>query len=394
MTREIPCGMASITPEDIAAVTAVLESRRLSRGPVVDRFEAAFADLVGAIHAVAVSSGTAGLHLATFALSAEPGARWISTPNTYVRTLNAVVHGGGQPVLVDINPDTWLIDVPKLAEALERHRDKAPVAGVIPVHFAGLPVNMEALARLTKQHDVRVIEDASYALGALWEDSRSEPHTVGDCAFSDMTVFSFDPNKPITTGEGGMVTTNDADLADRLRLLRDHGVERDPARLPDAPGPWHYEMRELGFNFRMSDLNAALGVSQLTRLASSVLERREIFGRYEHLFAELEGVTLQRQPKYAMSSCTFVIARVDFTRFGKTRRSVMETLLERGIHTDVHYLPLHLQPYYQARFGFSEGRFPMAEQYYEEALTLPCYPGLEATDVERVVDELRRALDI
>jgi len=393
MTRQIPCGRASITADDVAAVTAVLESRRLSRGPVVERFEAAFAELVGATHAVTVSSGTAGLHLATFALSPEPGARWISTPNTYVRSVNAVIHGGGQPVLVDINPDTWLIDVAKLAEALERHRDKAPVSGVIPVHFAGLPVNMEALARLTKQHGVRVIEDASYALGALWEDGRGEPHTVGDCAFSDMTVFSFDPNKPITTGEGGMVTTNDPDLAARMRLLRDHGVERDPLRLPDAPGPWYYEMRELGFNFRMSDLNAALGLSQLTRLATSVLERREIFGRYEHLLAGVEGITFQRQPKHAMSSCTFVIVRVDFARFGKTRRSVMETLLERGIHTEVHYIPLHLQPYYQERFGFADGQFPMAEQYYEEALTLPCYPGLEASEVDLVVDELKRALE-
>lgn len=388
MAPQYPCGRACITPDDIAAVSRVLESGILTRGPVVAEFETTFADLVGSSHAVAVSSGTAGLHLATFALNAGPDTRWISTPNTFVRTVNAVVHGGGTPVLVDINPETWLVEISQLSQALERHRDKKAVAGVLPVHFAGLPVNMEALGRLAKPLGVRVIEDASYALGAIWEDTRGTSHTVGDCAFSDLTVFSFDPNKPITTGEGGMITTNDDELAERLRLLRDHGVVRDPASLPESPGPWYFEMRELGFNFRMSELQAALGLSQLGRLAANVQARRDLALVYDHRFAEVEGVTPQRQPKYAISAYTFYTVRVDFARFGKTRRVVMEGLLERGIATAVHYVPLHLHPYYQQRFGFVEGQFPVAEQYYDEALTLPMYPGLTPAEVEHIADEL------
>jgi dTDP-4-amino-4,6-dideoxygalactose transaminase len=392
MSPEFPCDKAVITDDDVAAVSRVLRSGTLSRGPVVAEFETAFADLVGARHAVAVSSGTAGLHLATFALNAAPDTRWISTPNTFVRTVNAVVHGGGVPVLVDINPETWLVEIAQLSQALERHRDKKAVAGVIPVHFAGLPVNMEALARLTKPHGVRVIEDASYALGAIWEDTRGTSHTVGDCAYSDLTVFSFDPNKPITTGEGGMITTNDDELAGRLRILRDHGVVRDPIRLPDAPGPWYYEMRELGFNFRLSELQAALGLSQLSRLAANVQARRDLALVYDRCFAEVEAVTPQRQPKYAMSPYTFYIVRVDFTHYGRTRAGVVARLAERGIQTGVHYVPLHLHPYYQQRFGFTEGQFPMAEQYYEEALTLPMYPGLAPDEAERIAAELVLAL--
>ncbi len=431
MTSEIRCGVAAITADDVAAVTRALESGFLSRGPIVQRFEDAFAEFVGAEHAVAVSSGTTGLHLATYALNVAAGNRWISTPNTFVRTVNAVAHGGGTPVLVDIHPDTWLVDLAQLTSAIERHndpsaatpasskggvsnennendenskadadaaeaaareRDAKKVAGVLPVHFGGLPVNMEALARVAKPRGVYTIEDASYGLGAMWEDSRSETRTVGDCSYSDMTVFSFDPNKTITTGEGGMVTTNNPELATRLRLLRDHGVERDLSKLPNAPGPWHFEMRELGFNFRMSDLNAALGLSQLGRLAGSVQRRRDHALVYDQLLGDFEGVTLQRQPKYAFSSYTFYVVRVDFAAFGKTRRTVMETLEDRGIYTAVHYVPLHLHPYYQERFGFQDGQFPIAEQYYEEALSLPISAVLEAEDIERVATELRAVL--
>lgn len=404
MTEKIRCGIAAITSDDIAAVTSALESGFLSRGPIVRRFEEAFAEFVGAEHAVAVSSGTAGLQLATYALNIEAGNRWVSTPNTFVRTVNAVAHGGGTPVLVDIHPDTWLVDLAQLTSAIERHnassgdeeadleRQGKTVAGVLPVHFGGLPVNMEALARVAKPHGVRVIEDASYGLGAMWEDSRGQTHTVGDCSFSDMTVFSFDPNKTITTGEGGMVTTNDLALAERLRLLRDHGVEHDLSKLPNAPGPWYFEMRELGFNFRMSDLNAALGLSQLGRLADSVQRRRDHALIYDQLLGDVEGLTLQRQPKYAFSSYTFYVVRIDFAGFGKTRRTVMETLEDRGIFTEVHYVPLHLQPYYQQRYGFQDGQFPIAEQYYAEALTLPISAALEPEDIERVATELQAVL--
>jgi perosamine synthetase len=423
VTKEIRCGIATITSDDIAAVTRTLESGFVHRGETVRQFEEAFAELMGATHAVAVSSGTAGLQLATHALKVDAGNRWISTPNTFVRTVNAVAHGGGTPVLVDINPDTWLVDLAQVTAAIERHnapgdaklakdtekpkdaegvsdggedhentRRNKTVAGVLPVHFGGLPVNIEALARVAKPRGVHIIEDASYGLGAMWEDSRGQTHTVGDCSYSDMTVFSFDPNKTITTGEGGMVTTNDDALAERLRLLRDHGVEHDIANMPDAPGPWHFEMRELGFNFRMSDLNAALGLSQLGRLAASVQRRRDHAAIYDQLLGEVEGVALQRQPKYAFSSYTFYVVRVDFAAFGKTRRTVMETLEDKGIFTEVHYVPLHLQPYYQERFGFQEGQFPIAEQYYAEALSLPISGALEAEDIERVVTELLAVL--
>ena len=395
MTSTIPCSKPLIEQADIDAVVAALSAGELSRGTVVPAFEEAFADLVGAQHAVAVSSSTAGLHLATVVSGGdEKGARWISTPNTFVRTINAVVHGDGVPVLVDINPDTFLVDIAQLVAALERHEGKLLVGGVLPVHFAGMPVNMESLARVTKKSGVRVIEDASYALGAMWEDSRGELHTVGDCAFSDMTIFAFDPNKAITTGEGGMVTTNDAELADRLRLLRDHGVVRDAASLPDAPGPWYFEMRELGFNFRMSDLNAALGMAQLDRLPAFIARRRDLALRYDRLLAGLAGVTPQRQPRYAMSSYTFYVVRIDYEKVGETRLTVVESLKDRGIETSVHYVPLHLHPYFQERYGFTEGLFPMAERYYQEALSLPLHPGMEDSDVDRVVDALSHVLDV
>jgi dTDP-4-amino-4,6-dideoxygalactose transaminase len=392
MTRELPCGKAWIEPEDIKAVGEALKGDPLGTPSPVERFEGEFAELVGARHAVAVSSGAAGLQLAVLACSPEGGGRWITTPNAFVSTMNATVNAGGTPVLVDIHPETFLIDQAQVAAALERCQGKAVVAGVLPVHFAGLPVQMEAIARVARPHGVRVIEDAGLGLGAIWEDTRGQGHTVGDCAFSDATVFALDPLRPGSGSEGGLITTQDGDLARRLRELRDHGLVHDGGSLPHAPGPWYYEVRELGFDARMTDLQAALGRSRLARLGDEVQRKRELALAYDRALEGLDGVTLQRQPKYAISSYALYVVRIDFAKFSRTRRALVESLREKGIRAEVHFVPVHLQPYYQKRFGFTDGQFPMAEQYYEEALSLPLFAQMTPKDVTRVVDAVRAIL--
>lgn len=379
----IPYGRQTISEEDIRAVVAVLESDWITQGPTIGRFERAVAQLCQAPHAVAVSSATAALHLACLALNVGPGDSVWTTPNTFVASANCALYCGAQVDFVDIELTTGNMSVSMLARKLElaRQRGRLPKV-VIPVHFAGEPCEMAEMAELASHYGFRILEDASHAIGATYHDE-----AVGSCRYSDMVVFSFHPVKIVTTGEGGVVTTRSPELARRLTVLRTHGITREPHEMTCPPdGLWYYEQVMLGFNYRMTDLQAALGISQLSRIEQFITRRHILASRYD---AALQGVplrSLQRSPINRSALHLYVVC-VPADR----RRQVFIQLREAGIGVNVHYIPVHLQPYYR-RFGFREGDFPAAEQHYRETITLPLYPDLKKSEQDRVVAALKEAL--
>lgn len=386
----LPYGRQSLDASDRKAVMRVLRSDHLTQGPEVSRFEEAFARKVGASYAVAVSSGTAALHLAWLAAGLKPGEEVITTPITFAATANAVLYAGGVPRFADIEPATRNLDaaaVKKMAGPRTR--------GVSPVHFAGLPAVTDRKTLGVSAKAV-VVEDACHALGALVRSGgRWTP--VGACADSNMTVFSFHPVKHIATGEGGMVTTRDRALYERLRLLRSHGIEKDPAKLiapASRRGPWYYEMQELGFNYRMTDLQCALGSSQLTKLDRFVEKRRALAGLYNRLLTPFAGlIRIPVEPAHARSSYHLYAVEIDFEKAGMGRAAVMDELRKDGIGSQVHYIPVPEQPYYLRRFGDQSGRLPHAQAYYARALSLPLFPLMTSADVRRVVASLGRVMN-
>lgn len=377
----IPYGRQDISEADIAAVVDVLRSDFLTQGPVVPRFEAAVAQATGAAHAVAANSATSALHVACMALGLGPGDRLWTVPNTFVATANVGVYCGAEVDFVDIDPDTLLMCPERLAEKLDRAERAGQLPKVvIPVHFGGQSCDMAAIGRLAARHGFRVIEDASHAIGA-----RHAGRPVGDCAQSDIAVFSFHPVKIITTAEGGLATTNDAGLAERMQLARSHGVTRDPALMQGpSDGGWYYQMIALGYNYRMTEMQAALGLSQMARLQSFVARRRDLALRYDRLLADLPVVRPVLRPDN-LSAWHLYPVRV------AERARVFEALRAAGIGVNVHYIPVHLQPFWRAR-GFGPGDFPEAERYYAGALSLPLHARLSDEDQDRVVQALRAAL--
>lgn len=378
-------GCQSISEEDIAAVDAVMRSDFLTQGPAVPAFEAAIAQFCGAEHAVAVNSASSGLNLACMALELGPGDRLWTSPVSFVASANCARHCGAQVDFVDIDPATLNLCPRQLAEKLERaERDGTLPRIVLPVHFAGAPCDMEAIAALSERYGFSVIEDAAHALGAEHQGIR-----VGSCAKSRMTVFSFHPVKLITTGEGGMITTSDAELERRLQMLRSHGITREPSQLEQQDeGGWYYEQQMLGYNCRMTDIQAALGCSQLPRIGEFLRRRRELAERYERL---LEDMPLRRPRFSAADGCAWHLYVVQLPP--QHRRAVYDALRAADIGVNVHYIPVHLQPYYR-RLGFRRGDFPASEAYYDGALTLPLHPHLTDEQQDRVVATLRRALEI
>ncbi|AQG99880.1 UDP-4-amino-4,6-dideoxy-N-acetyl-beta-L-altrosamine transaminase [Burkholderia sp. KK1] len=383
----IPYGRQEITQADIDAVVDVLRSDFLTQGPTVPNFEKAIASRVGARFGVAVNSATSALHVACLSMGLGAGDRLWTTPITFVASANCALYCGADVDFVDINPATYNIDIGALARKLEQARAKGELPKIlVVVHLCGQPCDLEAIHALSRQYGFRVIEDASHAIGASY---RNEP--VGNCRYSDITVFSFHPVKIITTGEGGMAMTNDQQLANRMELLRSHGITRDAGAMTHEPdGPWYYQQIDLGFNFRMTDLQAALGLTQLTRLDAYVARRKQIAARYDSLLRALPLET-PLQTGDAASAWHLYVVRLRLDQIKRTRQEVVKSLRDAGIGVNVHYIPVHTQPYYQSR-GFRPGDYPQAERYYGEAISLPLYATMTDAQHDEVVDALRKAL--
>ena len=358
----------------------VLHSDWLTQGPQIVEFESALNATCGSRHAVAVSHGSTALYLACRAADLGPGDRFVTSPITFLATPNAGLLCGAQPVFVDIDPDTLNLDPAELEKALRR--DKT-IKVVLPVHMGGRVCAMDRIGPICAEHGATVIEDASHAIGGRWRDDEGTWHTVGDGAFSAMSCFSFHPAKNVTTGEGGAITTNDDALAERLRLLRNHGLTRDPAAMRPGAEPWAYEMRELSQNARLTDMQAAMGVVQLKKLPRMKLRRTELVQRYDAAFADLPGVTPQARPDDDDACWHLAIIRT------RGRTALYENLLKANVRAQVHYIPVHTQPYYREKFGTRRGDYPKAERYYAQALSLPLYPDLTNEEQDHVIDVVR-----
>ena len=413
----IPYSRQLIEQDDIEAVNSVLRSDFLTQGPVVESFESALKSYCGARHAVLFSSGTAALHAAYFAAGVCGGDEVVTSPITFAATANAALYLGANPVFVDVEPDTGNMEVEHLRQAVTE-RTKA----IVPVHFAGHPVDLEGVFAVARKSGAIVIEDACHALGAhykasgsrfkrqgsgekLGESGNSDPDTwtkIGGCAYSDMTVFSFHPVKQITTGEGGAVLTNRDDLCDRLRLFRTHGITKDPSkfRMTHDPcpepqlcvGDWYYEMQELGFNYRISDIHAALGMSQLRKLDIFVARRREIAERYRVAYAENPFFETPPERSYARSAYHLYPIRLSRALVDR-KREIFSGLKDSGLGVQVHYLPVYLQPYY-LEMGYRRGLCPAAEQFYEREISIPLYPAMDDETVNTVINTLLGSLRI
>lgn len=373
----IPYGKQSITQADLDAVARVLQHDFLTKGPAVDRFEAAFAEYIGSSYAVAVANGTAALHLCAMALNVQPGTKVITTPVTFAASANCVRYCGGEVVFADIDASTGLIDVNSVANLLE----SAPAgtySGIIPVDLAGLPVQLADLRELADKHNLWIIEDACHAPGGSGSTWR-----CGDGRLAELAIFSFHPVKHIACGEGGMITTNDKALYERLRVLRTHGITKDPEALHENHGGWYYEMQELGYNYRLSDIHCALGLSQLERAAQGLEKRRAIAQRYEAAFAELPLQVVGSPAEDVGHAYHLFVIRT------ANRKALYEHLRAHNIFAQVHYIPLHLLPYYQS-LGWKKGDFPQAELYYSECLSLPMYPTLTETEQDYVIQTIYR----
>lgn len=378
----IPYGRQSISEEDIQAVVDVLRSDFLTQGPVIQQFESAFSSRVGAEFAVSTTNATSALHLACLALGVGPGDVVWTSAVSFVASANCALYCGASVDFVDIDAVTSNMSIDDLTRKLA----EANLAGalpkvVIPVHLSGEPCDMESIYRLSKEYGFKIIEDASHAVGARYRDT-----IVGDCSFSDITIFSFHPVKIITTGEGGMATTNQPELAARMARLRSHGITRDPREMTQQPdGPWYYQQLELGFNYRLTDIQAALGLSQLGSLDDFLRRRHEIAEFYDHALAGSKFQTPERDASNYSSLHLYVI-QVSGDKLGK-RNQVFEALRANGILVNLHYIPIYKHPYYQ-QFGYNTEDFPNSETYYKRAISLPMFAGLSHAKAEAVIDIL------
>ena len=383
----IPYGKQDISQADIDAVLEVLQSDFLTQGPKVPEFEAKVANHVGAKHALAVNSATSALHIACLALGLGEGDWLWTTPITFVASANCGLYCGAKVDFVDIDPQTYNLCPNKLAEKLEQAKQENRLPKVlVAVHLCGQPCDMEAIHKLSQQYGFRIIEDASHAIGGKY---RGE--FIGNSRYSDITVFSFHPVKIVTTAEGGMALTNSDELASRMNLLRSHGVTRDQNLMTHEPdGPWYYQQVDLGFNYRMTELQGAMGVSQMDRLDAFVARRHELAKRYDSLLADLPVTTPWQHPD-SYSGLHLYVIRLQLDNLSKNHRQVFESLREQGIGVNLHYIPVHTQPYYQA-MGFAAEDFPEAMAYYREAISLPMFQGLRDEQQDEVVASLAAAL--
>jgi UDP-4-amino-4,6-dideoxy-N-acetyl-beta-L-altrosamine transaminase len=382
----LPYGRQSIDEADIAAVVAVLQSDFLTQGPAIPRFEKSVTDWCGAKHGIAMSNGTATLHCAAKALGLGHGDYLWTSPITFVASANAGRYCGAKVDFVDVDPGTILMCPERLeAKLVQAEKDGTLPKVVVPVHFAGQSCDMPRIHALGQKYGFKIIEDAAHALGGEFEGEK-----IGNCRWSDAASHSFHPVKIITSGEGGMITTNDDEVAWRIATLRTHGITRDAGRMVnESHGGWYYEQLELGFNYRMTDMQAALGASQMTKLEAFAARRREIADLYDRELAGLPLRPLARDPR-GISGWHLYMIRLNLAESRSTRREVFDSLRAQGIGVNVHYIPVHLQPDYQ-KLGFSAGMYPEAERYYEEAITLPMFPAMTDADVRRVQEALAQA---
>ncbi|WP_020592901.1 UDP-4-amino-4,6-dideoxy-N-acetyl-beta-L-altrosamine transaminase [Kiloniella laminariae] len=394
VSRPLNYGRHLVEDDDIQAVVSVLKGDLITQGPTVERFERAISDYVGAKHAIAVSSATAGLHIACIAAGLEPGKKGITSPLTFVASANAMRYCGAAVKLVDIDAETLNISFKELQLSLE---DDPEISVVMPVHFAGLPADMQKIRKISG--DRIVIEDASHALGARYECGSP----VGCGKYSDMCVFSFHPVKPITTGEGGVVTTNDDDLAHKLRLFRTHGIERDPQYLdPDEAFegddrlPWYYEQQHLGFNYRLTDIQAALGLSQLAKLDRFIETRKNIARQYDEAFSALPFIKANQTSEAfrRRSGHHLYTVNIALEKIGLTRLEIVKKLYQFKIGTQIHYIPIYRQPYYKELSPFSVLDFPVTESYYQSCLSIPIFQDLQDQEVRHVIESLKKIISV
>lgn len=387
----IPYGRQDIRQEDIEAVVAVLRSDFLTQGPVVPQFESAVANLAGASHAVAMNSATSALHVACLALGLTKGDILWTSPITFVASANCGLYCGAEVDFVDIEPRTFNMCPEKLASKLEiaARTGRLPKI-VVPVHMCGQSCDMKAIAALAKKYSFHIIEDASHAVGGGYQGAK-----IGNCAYSDITIFSFHPVKIITTAEGGMAMTNSRSLAEKMAILRSHGITRDPQLMtnkPDGPdGPWYYQQIELGYNYRMTDLQAALGLSQLSRIDEYVSLRHEIANSYDRALCDLPLLT-PWQSNESYSAFHLYIIRLELAGGHFSHRQVFEELRSRSIGVNLHYIPVHLQPYYR-KMGFEPGDYPAAEKFYAEAISLPMFPTMTNEQKTLVIAAVKDILE-
>jgi len=384
--KHIPYGRQHIDENDVEAVKSVLQSDFLTQGTKVKEFEENLANYCGAKYAIVFSSGTAALHGAYFAAGLTSEDELITTPITFLATANAALFLGAKPVFVDIQRDTGNIN-PNLIEEKITKKTKA----IVPVDYSGQPADLEEIYKIAKKNNLLVIEDACHALGAEYKGLK-----IGSCEYSDMSVFSFHPVKSITTGEGGAVLTNERDYYERLSMFRQHGVTKDIAKFKqnsEVTGDWYYEMHGLGYNYRLTDIQCALGISQLTKLDRFIARRQEIVEKYNMAFKESLYLIRPHMKNDRKSAWHLYMLRLQLDRMSKTRQQIFEELRSLGVGVHVHYIPVHLQPYYRDRFGYKRGDFPEAEAYYDSALTIPLFPAMSDDDYKYVIKNVLKVVE-
>lgn len=377
--KKIPYGKHDINQADIDAVVEVLKSDYLTQGPKISEFEKAFASYVGSLYAVAVANGTAALHLCALALGVREGDKVITTPITFAATANCIRYAGGEVIFADIDPETYLLDV-KEVEKILKASPSGTYSGIIPVDFAGRALDLEAFRKLADEYGCWIIEDSCHAPGGYFVDTKGRRNNCGNGIYADLAIFSFHPVKHIACGEGGMITTNNEALYKKLQLLRTHGITRDSELLSENHGGWYYEMQELGFNYRMTDFQAALGLSQLSRADAGINRRREIASIYYDAFNNKNYIKGQSGIIDGHGYHLYII-EVDL------RKDLFEYLHHHKIFCQIHYIPVHLMPYYK-QFGWKKGDFPNAENYYEKCISIPVFPSLTVPEQEFVIKKI------
>jgi UDP-4-amino-4,6-dideoxy-N-acetyl-beta-L-altrosamine transaminase len=384
MKKNIPYGKQHITSEDLAAVNKVLQSDFLTQGPTILELEKAFASYIGSTYAVAVANGTAALHLCALALDVKTGDKVITAPITFAASANCVLYAGGEVVFADIDPNTYTLDINCVRSLLEAS-PKGTYKGIIPVDFSGYPVNLEQFKDLASEYGLWIIEDACHAPGGYFVDSAGKQQKCGNGNFADLAIFSFHPVKHIAAGEGGMITTNSKALYEKLLLFRTHGITKNPELLGENHGGWYYEMQVLGYNYRLTDFQAALALSQLSRADEGLRRREAIAKKYDEAFAGLGIVKQKRDTAFYNAHHLYIIEVKD-------RKALYDYLREAGIFSQVHYIPVHTMPYYKA-LGWKNGDFPKSEEYYERCLSLPMYPSLTEEDHLYVIQKVKSFLE-